>query len=45
MQEEKNATNETRKPCPKICMPIGNSIYQAHTKQYLKTLVKQNENR
>ena len=41
MQEKKNTTNETRKSCPKILMPIGNSIYQAHTKQYLKTPVKQ----
>jgi len=45
MQEKKNATNETHKSSPKILLPIGNSIYQAHTKQYLKTLVKQNENR
>jgi len=34
-------TNETHKSGPKILMPIGNSIYQAHTKQYLKTPVKQ----
>ena len=35
MQEKKNATNETHKSCHKILMPIGNSFYQAHTKQYL----------